>query len=60
MPVILADPENWDWWLDPAVDGEAACELLAPLPSERMVGPAGPIVNSGQHQGPTASLPLAA
>jgi hypothetical protein len=23
MPVILADPEAWEWWLDPAVAGEA-------------------------------------
>ena len=53
MPVILADPEAWECWLDTAVDGEAARELLVPLPSERMVArPANPILNSPQHEGP--------
>ena len=53
MPVILADPEAWECWLDPAVDGEAARELLVPLPSERMVArPANPILNSPRHEGP--------
>jgi putative SOS response-associated peptidase YedK len=53
MPVILAHPEAWKCWLDPAVDGEAARELLVPLPSERMVArPANPILNSPGHDGP--------
>jgi putative SOS response-associated peptidase YedK len=53
MPVILADPEAWECWLDPAVDGEAARELLVPVPSERMVArPANPILNSPRHEGP--------
>jgi putative SOS response-associated peptidase YedK len=53
MPVILADPEAWECWLDPAVQGEAARELLAPFPSERMVArPANPILNSPRHEGP--------
>ena len=53
MPVILADPEAWECWLDPAVDGEAARDLLVPFPSERMVArPANPILNSPQHEGP--------
>ena len=53
MPVILGDPEAWEFWLDPAVDGEAARELLVPLRSERMVpGPANPILNSPRHKGP--------
>jgi hypothetical protein len=53
MPVILADPEAWECWLDSAVDCEAACELLLPLPSERMVArPANPILNSARHEGP--------
>ena len=31
MPVMLADDKAWEGWLDPALDGEAASELLAPL-----------------------------
>jgi putative SOS response-associated peptidase YedK len=46
MPVILADPDAWECWLDPAVDGETARQLLLPLPSELMVAcPANPILN---------------
>jgi putative SOS response-associated peptidase YedK len=61
MPVILADPEAWEWWLDPAVTADAARELLVPLPSEIMVvRPANPIVNSGRHEGPDCLLALAA
>jgi putative SOS response-associated peptidase YedK len=53
MPVILADSEAWEWWLDPAVDGESARELLVPLPSELMVvRSANPIVNSARQEGP--------
>jgi putative SOS response-associated peptidase YedK len=53
MPVILADPEAWECWLDPAVDGDAARELLVPVPSERMVArPANPVLNSPRHEGP--------
>jgi putative SOS response-associated peptidase YedK len=61
MPVILADPEAWQCWLDPAVDGEAARELLVPIPSERMlVRPANPILNSARHEGPDCLAALAA
>jgi len=53
MPVILADPEAWQCWLDPAVDREATRELLGRLPSERMVArPANPVLNSPRHEGP--------
>ena len=53
MPVILADREAWECWLDLAVDGDAARELLRPLPSERMVArPANPVLNSPRHEGP--------
>jgi putative SOS response-associated peptidase YedK len=53
MPVILADPEGWECWLDPAADGEAARELLVPLPSERTVARlANPVLNSPLHEGP--------
>jgi putative SOS response-associated peptidase YedK len=61
MPVILADPEAWVAWLDPAVSGDAACELLVPLRAERMVvRPANPIVNSARQEGPDCLAALAA
>jgi putative SOS response-associated peptidase YedK len=61
MPVILADPDALQCWLEPAVDGEAARELLVPLPSERMVvQPANPIVNSARHEGADCLAALAA
>src|SRR5438132_1883635 len=45
MPVIFADAEASETWLDPAVHAGAACELLSPLPAERLtVRPANPIV----------------
>jgi putative SOS response-associated peptidase YedK len=53
MPVVLADAEAWDLWLDPALDGAAASELLAPAQPDRMsVRPANPVVNSSRHEGP--------
>jgi putative SOS response-associated peptidase YedK len=61
MPVILADPEAWECWLDPTVDGGAARELLVPISSERMlVRPANPILNSARHEGPDCLAALAA
>jgi putative SOS response-associated peptidase YedK len=61
MPVILADPEAWEWWLDPAVDAEDASQLLVPVAAERMVvRPANPIVNSGRHEGRDCLVALAA
>jgi putative SOS response-associated peptidase YedK len=61
MPVILADGDAWEAWLDPALDAEAARDLLVPLPAERMtVHPANPIVNSGRHEGSDCLLALAA
>jgi putative SOS response-associated peptidase YedK len=60
MPVILSDPEASEWWLDPAVDAEAARELLVPLPSERMVvRPANPVMNSARHEGPECLMGFA-
>lgn len=51
MPVIFADAEAWEEWLDTAVDAGGACELLAPLAAERMmVRPASPVVNSGRDE----------
>jgi putative SOS response-associated peptidase YedK len=61
MPVILADPEAWEGWLDPAVDAAAARELLVPLGAERMVvRPANPVVNSARHEGADCLAALAA
>jgi putative SOS response-associated peptidase YedK len=61
MPVIMADPEAWDAWLDPAVDATAARELLVPAPAERMiVRPANSLVNSARHEGPDCLGALAA
>jgi putative SOS response-associated peptidase YedK len=58
MPVILADSEAWEVWLDPA---GAVSELLVPLPAERMtVVPANPIVNSARHEGHACLAALAA
>jgi putative SOS response-associated peptidase YedK len=52
MPVVLSEPEAWEAWLDPALDGPAARELLAPLASERLaVRPAHPVVNSSASEG---------
>jgi putative SOS response-associated peptidase YedK len=61
MPVVLPEPAEWETWLDPALDGTAACELLGPLrPGRVSVRPANPIVNSGRHEGPDclAAAPL--
>jgi putative SOS response-associated peptidase YedK len=53
MPVVLPDAAQWDAWLDPALDGTAVSELLAPLASERLaVRPAHPCVNSSTNEGP--------
>ena len=53
MPVVLPGPEKWDAWLDPDLDGPAACELLLSLPSEQLrVRPANPLVNSVANDGP--------
>jgi putative SOS response-associated peptidase YedK len=52
MPVMLIDDGAWQAWLDPALAGDAASELLAPLAAERMiVRPTNPVVNSGRHEG---------
>jgi putative SOS response-associated peptidase YedK len=61
MPVIAADAEAWDAWLDPALDGAAARELLVPFSADRMaVLPANPSVNSARHEGPDCLAALAA
>jgi putative SOS response-associated peptidase YedK len=61
MPVMLTDSEGWEGWLDAAVSAAAACELLVPAPSERMIArPANPIVNSARHEGSDCLTALAA
>jgi putative SOS response-associated peptidase YedK len=60
MPVILAEPEAWDAWLDPTLTAAGVSELLGPAPSERMtVRPANPVVNSARHEGPDCLAELA-
>ncbi len=58
MPVILADREAQQAWLDAALDAEAALELCGPLPAERLsVRPANPAVNkTGEEEGPELLL----
>jgi putative SOS response-associated peptidase YedK len=61
MPVIMSAAEAWEAWLDPAVDAEAARELLLPLPAGAMtVQSANPVVNSARHEGPDCLGQLAA
>jgi putative SOS response-associated peptidase YedK len=58
MPVVLTDATRWDAWLEPALDGPAVCELLAPLPSAGLcVRPANPAVNSALHDAPDCLEP---
>jgi putative SOS response-associated peptidase YedK len=46
MPVILADRDAQEAWLDPSVGAEEALELCLPLPAERLSArPANPAVN---------------
>ena len=58
MPVVLPDPQGWEAWLDPSLDGRDVAELLAPLASERLtVRPAHPDVNSVSNEGPGCLAP---
>jgi putative SOS response-associated peptidase YedK len=46
MPVILADRDAQQAWLDPALDAEEALALCGALPAQRMSArPANPAVN---------------
>jgi putative SOS response-associated peptidase YedK len=61
MPVILADSESWQAWLDPTLGAAEARELLVPLAARRLVvQPANPVVNSARHEGPDCLAALAA
>jgi putative SOS response-associated peptidase YedK len=58
MPVVLAAPGAWDAWLDPALDGSDASELLAPLPSRELtVRAANPVVNRAGYDAPDCLEP---
>jgi putative SOS response-associated peptidase YedK len=60
MPVVLDGAPAWEAWLDPALDGAAASELLNPLPAEQLrVRPASPLVNSVANDGPECLDPAA-
>jgi len=55
MPVILADRDAQQAWLDPALDAEDALALCGPLPAARLSAqPANPAVNGviGVDEGP--------
>lgn len=59
MPVILADREAQQAWLDPNVDADDALALCGPLPTERLSArPANPAVNkAGDADGPELLQP---
>ena len=58
MPVVLADPAAWEAWLDPALDGPAASELLGPLASSDLaVRAANPVVNRAGYDAPDCLEP---
>jgi putative SOS response-associated peptidase YedK len=53
MPCVLASPDVQAAWLSPAVDADAALELLEPLAAARTaVAPANPAVNRAGVEGP--------
>jgi putative SOS response-associated peptidase YedK len=54
MPVILADADSREAWLDPSVGVDDAVALCGPLPAERLSAqPANPAVNkAGEFDGP--------
>ena len=58
MPVVLSEPAGWEAWLDPALDGQAASQLLAPLPSRELaVRAANPVVNRAGYDAPDCLEP---
>jgi putative SOS response-associated peptidase YedK len=53
MPVILADKESQQAWLDPALDAQDALALCGPLAAQRLAAsPANPAVNRAGVEGP--------
>ena len=58
MPVVLAEPEAWEAWLDPALDAAAVAPLLATVPAGALeVAPANPVLNHPDHEGPDSPSP---
>jgi putative SOS response-associated peptidase YedK len=58
MPVVLAASDAWNAWLDPALDGAAVAEVLAPLPSRELaVRAANPVVNAAGYDAPDCLEP---
>jgi putative SOS response-associated peptidase YedK len=52
MPCVLGSPEAEAAWLSPAVDADAALELLVPLAAARTTAaPANPAVNRAGVEG---------
>lgn len=53
MPVILADAEAQQAWLDPRLDAQDVLALCGPLPQQRLsASPANPAVNKAGVEGP--------
>jgi putative SOS response-associated peptidase YedK len=53
MPVILADRESQQAWLEPALDAQDALALCGPLAAQRLsASPANPAVNRAGVEGP--------
>ena len=61
MPVIL-DPQEWDLWLDPAVQDPARLQpLLRPYPADQMIGfPVSQVVNHPANDHAACIVPRAA
>ena len=58
MPCVLGSPEAEAAWLSPALDAEAALELLVPLAAARTsAAPANPAVNRAGVEGPELLAP---
>lgn len=61
MPVILAEEEAWDLWLDPEVPGEGVAHLLESFPADAMEAyEVSPVVNSARNDTPECIVPAAA
>lgn len=60
MPVILADDQAWNAWVDPDIPSEDLVDLLSRHPSETMLThPVSTYVNDPDNEGPACIEPLA-
>jgi len=57
MPVIL-QPQNYDAWLDPSINGNDLTDLLMPSNEELMASSVNPIVGNVRNEGPELWDPL--